>query len=235
MKIKHTLAILIVGTQIIACGGKKIKNVTKLANAKDSLSYAIGLDIGSSFATQGLDSIVDNDVLYTAIQQASDSGSQLMNQAESREFIQAYFQKKQEAQMKAQFGGKIESEKTFFAENKVKEGVQETASGLQYIITKAGNGPKPTATDQVTVHYHGTLLDGTVFDSSVDRGEPATFPVGGVIPGWVEALQLMPKGSKWKLFIPSELAYGARGAGQQIAPYSTLIFDVELLDIKSGQ
>ncbi len=104
-------------------------------------------------------------------------------------------------------------------------------SGLQYLVIKEGTGPKPTATDKVTTHYHGTLIDGTVFDSSVDRGQPATFPVNGVIQGWVEALQLMPTGSKWRLFVPSNLAYGERGAGGSIGPNTTLIFDVELISI----
>jgi len=109
--------------------------------------------------------------------------------------------------------------------------VTTLASGLQYEVITEGTGAKPAATDKVTVHYHGTLIDGTVFDSSVDRGQPASFPVNGVIPGWVEALQLMPTGSKWKLFIPSDLAYGARGAGGDIGPNATLIFDVELISI----
>jgi len=120
----------------------------------------------------------------------------------------------------------------FLAENKSKPGVVTLPSGLQYIILKEGTGAKPTAADKVKTHYHGTLIDGTVFDSSVERGEPISFPVGGVIKGWTEALQLMPVGSKWKLFIPSELAYGDRQAGPKIGPGSALIFDVELLDIE---
>ncbi len=119
----------------------------------------------------------------------------------------------------------------FLEENKTKEGVQVTASGLQYQVLTEGNGPKPSIQDVVKVHYHGTLTDGTVFDSSVDRGEPIDFPVGQVVPGWVEALQLMPVGSKYKLFLPSELAYGARGAGANIPPFTTLLFEVELLEI----
>ena len=123
----------------------------------------------------------------------------------------------------------------FLADNAKREGVKTTASGLQYEIIKAGEGAKPTANDTVTVHYHGTLINGKVFDSSVDRKEPATFPVGGVIPGWVEALQLMPLGSKWKLFIPAKLAYAERGAGPEIGPGSALIFEVELLKIDPKQ
>jgi len=120
----------------------------------------------------------------------------------------------------------------FLAENKVKPGVVTLPDGLQYEILKAGDGPKPTLNSKVKTHYHGTLIDGTVFDSSVDRGEPISFPVSGVIKGWTEALQLMPVGSKWRLFIPSELAYGDRGAGPKIGPGSTLVFDVELLAIE---
>lgn len=126
----------------------------------------------------------------------------------------------------------IDEGKAFLAANATRKEVVTLKSGLQYEILKAGNGPKPKATDTVSCHYHGTLIDGTVFDSSVRRGQPAEFPVNGVIQGWVEALQLMPVGSKWKLYIPYDLGYGARGAGESIAPYSTLIFEVELLGIK---
>jgi FKBP-type peptidyl-prolyl cis-trans isomerase FklB len=119
----------------------------------------------------------------------------------------------------------------FLAENAKKEGVKTTASGLQYEVIKAGDGPKPKATDEVKVHYHGTLIDGKVFDSSVDRGEPTEFPLNRVIPGWTEGVQLMPKGAKYRFFIPYDLAYGERGAGADIKPYSALIFEVELLDI----
>ena len=121
--------------------------------------------------------------------------------------------------------------KAFLEENKKKAGVQTTASGMQYIVMKEGTGAKPGLNDKVTTHYHGTVIDGTVFDSSVERGQPASFPVSGVIPGWTEALQMMPVGSKWKLFLPSELAYGERGAGGKIGPNSVLVFEVELLSI----
>jgi FKBP-type peptidyl-prolyl cis-trans isomerase len=141
--------------------------------------------------------------------------------------IQKFFEKvsTKEAAKNAEEG------KAFLEQNKTKEGVITTASGLQYEILKAGEGPKPTAEQNVKCNYHGTLINGTVFDSSVDRGEPATFNVSQVIPGWTEALQLMPVGSKWKLYIPGELAYGERGAGKNIGPNTTLIFEVELLEI----
>lgn len=131
----------------------------------------------------------------------------------------------------AKYGNQLEQGAAFLAANSKKEGVVTLPSGLQYKVIKEGNGPKPKATDKVTTHYHGTLIDGTVFDSSVQRNQPATFPVNGVIKGWVEALQLMPTGSKWRLFVPYNLAYGERGAGSTIKPFATLIFDVELLKI----
>src|SRR5438874_7723429 len=143
----------------------------------------------------------------------------------------------QEMMAKGETKNKADAEKNqkagdaFLAENARKEGVKTTASGLQYKVLKSGSGASPKKTDSVKVHYHGTLIDGKVFDSSVQRGEPVTFQVGGVIPGWVEALQLMPVGSKWKLFIPSKLAYAERGAGRDIGPNSALIFEVELLSI----
>jgi FKBP-type peptidyl-prolyl cis-trans isomerase FklB len=150
-----------------------------------------------------------------------------INNDQALMIIQNYFAKKQSAMSEE----KIDEGRTFLEENGKKEGVTTLESGLQYTVITEGTGPKPKLEDNVTTHYHGTLIDGTVFDSSVDRGEPASFPVGGVIKGWTEALQLMSVGSKWKLFVPYDLAYGERGAGQQIGPYSTLIFEVELLSI----
>ena len=150
-----------------------------------------------------------------------------MSIQEAQAIINDYFQQLQE---KA-FEQNIKEGKNFLVENAKRVEVKTTASGLQYEIIKEGKGQTPAASDRVKVHYHGTLINGNVFDSSVNRGEPATFGVTQVIQGWVEALQLMPVGSKWKLYIPSELAYGAQGAGQSIAPHTTLIFEVELLDI----
>ena len=151
-----------------------------------------------------------------------------LSDQEAMSAIQAYFTKATEAKG-------AESKKAgeaFLAENGKKKGITTTASGLQYEVIKMGDGEKPLATDEVTVHYHGTTTDGKVFDSSKERGEPATFPLNGVIAGWTEALQLMPKGSIFKLYLPSNLAYGERGAGEKIPPYAVLIFEVELLDIK---
>ena len=141
--------------------------------------------------------------------------------------IQEYFSKQQAKASESV----IKEGREFLAENSKKENVITLESGLQYEVIKSGDGPKPTLNDQVTTHYHGTLIDGTVFDSSVERGQPASFPVSGVIKGWTEALQLMSVGSKWRLFVPHGLGYGERGAGPQIGPYSTLIFEVELISI----
>jgi len=238
---KNILIGLLIASSLSSFAKKKKKDskeeqvkTTTLSSVKDSVSYALGVNIASSFKQGGLDTLIQLDILHQSMQSVLDtsSSSLLMSAETAGAFLQSYFQKLQEEQAQAQFGAKIAEEKKFFAENKNKEGIVQTASGLQYQILKEGTGLKPTAQDQVTVHYTGTLVDGTVFDSSVQRGEPATFGVGQVIKGWTEALQLMQEGAKWKLYIPSELGYGARGAGQSIPPYSTLIFEVELLGIQ---
>lgn len=190
------------------------------------ISYALGINIGKSLKNSGIQNVdaADfakgmNDVL---------SGNALdMPESDARVLLNDYFKNLQEERMQK---NKTEG-KLFLEENSKKEGVFVTESGLQYQILEEGNGEKPKATDRVKVHYHGTLINGVVFDSSVQRGEPAVFGVTQVISGWVEALQLMPVGSKWRLFIPHKLAYGAQGAGEMIQPFSTLIFDVELIEI----
>lgn len=192
----------------------------------EKVSYALGLSLGNNLSESGLTS-PDYDKLAQGIKDVLEHNQPEISLQEAQSILQKFFQ---ELQTKANEKN-IEAGKKFLAENAQRPEVKTTASGLQYEIIKEGNGKKPTASDTVKVHYEGTLIDGTVFDSSVRRGEPATFGVTQVIAGWVEALQLMTVGSKWKLFIPSELAYGARGAGQSIAPHSTLIFEVELLDI----
>lgn len=194
--------------------------------AMDSLSYSVGVLVAQNLKAQGLDEVNPND-LARAIEDVIEGKDLIIDAQTANRNLQTYMQGK------AERAGKENKEKgeAFLAENAERAEVKTTDSGLQYEVLKEGSGEKPAATDKVTVHYHGTLIDGTVFDSSVDRGTPASFPVNGVIPGWVEALQMMPVGSKWKLFIPSDLAYGARGAGGDIGPNSTLIFDVELLSI----
>ncbi len=192
----------------------------------DKISYALGLSIGNNFVTSGINKVDVNDFMQ-GLQDVLNQSQPAMSYDEAKDVINDFFSNLQAERL--ELNKKAGEE--FLAINKNREGVVTLASGLQYEILKAGNGAKPTATDQVKCHYHGTLIDGTVFDSSVDRGTPATFGVNQVIPGWVEALQLMPVGSKWKLFIPSNLAYGESGAGQSIEPNSTLIFEVEVIDI----
>ncbi len=197
-----------------------------LKNQSDSLSAAIGVSFSNSLTSQGLADI-NGEILTKTINAALKGTKTAFTPEEANKFIGEYFQKITEEKGAAV---RVEGEK-FLEENKKRTGVTTTASGLQYEIIKTGEGAKPTAEDKVKTHYHGTLTNGTVFDSSVDRGEPVEFPVNGVIKGWTEALQLMPVGSKWKLFIPYQLAYGERGAGGQIPGYSALVFEVELLEI----
>ncbi len=209
------------------------KSRVELKNEMDSVSYAIGTDIGNNFKQSKLDS-VNIDAIAMGLRDGLD-GTSVMTDEVLQEVVQGYMMRKQQQQMaEDQAKGevnKVEGEK-YLAENAKKPGVETTASGLQYEVITMGTGPKPTATDEVKVHYTGRLIDGTEFDSSVSRGEPAVFPVGQVIPGWVEGIQLMPVGSKFKFHIPSDLAYGSGGApGGAIPPNSVLVFDVELLEI----
>lgn len=192
----------------------------------DKVSYALGLSIGNNFRSSGIDKL-DINAFVDGLKDVLTEGTPRISYEEAKEIINDFFSKLQDEKM--EINRKAGEE--FLRINKQKNGVVELPSGLQYEILKKGTGKKPTASDKVECHYHGTLIDGTVFDSSVQRGTPATFGVSQVIPGWVEALQLMETGSKWRLFIPSELAYGANGAGNTIEPNSTLVFEVELLDI----
>jgi len=192
----------------------------------DKISYALGLSLGNNLKNSGIDSL-DYAVLAKGIEDILEQKTPEMGAQEAQTIISEFFHALQEKTSEAT----IIAGKSFLAENAKRYGVVTLASGLQYEVIAGGTGETPLASDKVKVHYHGTLIDGTVFDSSVSRGEPATFGVTQVISGWVEALQLMPVGSKWKLFIPSNLAYGAQGAGQQIGPHTTLVFEVELLEI----
>ncbi|MEN9442022.1 MAG: hypothetical protein RLZ33_2099 [Bacteroidota bacterium] len=192
-----------------------------------AVSYCVGMSIAGSLMQQDLDGI-SPEVLAEAIADAFAGKEPLYTPEMANTIIQNYLQSAGEAK----FGQNKEAGEAFLNENKLKTGIHTTESGLQYEILTEGNGNKPAATDSVTVHYHGTLIDGTVFDSSVMRGQPATFGVHQVIPGWTEALQLMNTGAKFRLYIPQELAYGAHPhPGGPIKPYSALIFDVELLEI----
>lgn len=197
-----------------------------LKTAKDSMSYAIGMSLAQFYKDQGI-SDINTQLVSRALNEALNNQKTLLTEEQMNMSISNYLQqlKKEKSAAARKQGAE------FLAANKNKPGVVELPSGLQYQVIQEGSGPTPGLSDKVKCHYHGTLLDGTVFDSSVDRGQPIDFPVSGVIRGWIEALQLMPVGSKWKLFIPADLAYGDQQAGAKIAPGSTLIFDVELLEI----
>ena len=199
-----------------------------LKNQKEKISYGIGLNIGrnlgSDLKKQSID--IDPNIVAKGLQDALSGANPLLSNEEIQETMVAF--QKEMSEKQKQRG------EAFLAENKKKEGVKTLTSGLQYKVVKAGSGKKPKLNDTVTVHYRGTLIDGTEFDSSLRRGKPATFPVSGVIPGWTEALPLMEEGSKWQLFIPPKLAYGERGAGGLIGPNATLIFEVELISIQES-
>jgi len=209
-------------------GAKTAANTTaaSLRSTQDSLSYAIGLSVANFYKQQNITNI-NTSLVVKAINDVNKKGKLLLDEQQANQCIVNYMQK---AKSEKSAGNKKLGEE-FLAANKTKPGVVTTASGLQYLILKEGTGPKPGPTDKVKVHYHGTLIDGRVFESSVDRGQPIELSVNGVIPGWTEALQMMPVGSKWRLFIPSNLAYGDQQAGPMIGPGTTLIFEVELLDI----
>ena len=192
----------------------------------DKFSYAIGLGIGQNLLSMGAQGINVEDFAQ-AISDVLNRNELAMSHNEAREIVNKYFMELEE-KMNAE---NIEKGKAFLAENAKKEGIITLPNGLQYEVITEGNGKKPSATDRVKCHYEGTLIDGTLFDSSIKRGQPAVFGVNQVIKGWVEALQLMSEGSKWRLFIPSELGYGAQQAGEMIPPHSTLIFEVELIEV----
>ena len=220
MKKKHIAFFLMIFINL------SIMNAQKLKTEIDSVSYCIGVNIGENLKNQFSD-IDIKDFMNGISDVLSDKSEPKISNAEAQKILQEYFSKQQELKSKKA----IEEGENFLAENGKKKGVTTLESGLQYEVITKGEGAKPTLNDQVTTHYHGTLIDGTVFDSSVERGQPATFPVSGVIKGWTEALQLMSVGSKWKLFVPYNLAYGERGAGANIGPFTTLIFEVELISI----
>ncbi len=192
----------------------------------DKFSYSIGLGIGQNLLGMGARNLNVEDFAQ-AIKDVLEGNPTAISHTEARQIVNEYFEKL-EAEMNAE---NIEKGRKFLEENGKKENIVTLPSGLQYEVIKEGNGKKPKATDRVRCHYEGTLINGTLFDSSIQRGEPAVFGVNQVIAGWVEALQLMSEGAKWRLFIPSDLAYGANGAGEMIPPHSTLIFEVELIEV----
>jgi FKBP-type peptidyl-prolyl cis-trans isomerase len=239
MKLIKFFAVLFLTAVVSSCNSQGITKKS-LDTEIDSLSYAIGMDVARNVQTNV--SEMDKDLFLQGFKSVLDSTDLLINKEDVQGILSAYFQKKQQldrekqqadaiAKAEEEFNDvKVAGEK-FLEENKTKEGVTVTESGLQYIVMKEGTGEKPTAASKVRVHYHGTLIDGTVFDSSVERGEPTEFGVTQVIKGWTEGLQLMPVGSKYKFFIPQDLAYGFQQRGEKIKPYSALVFEVELIDI----
>lgn len=229
MKLLKTVPVVLTGALLLAACGQEEKKVT-FENHIDQASYGVGLNIGRQLSQEGVE--MNSDAVAAGIKDALSDAEQRVDD----EAIKAAFEKIREEQERKQAAlsdaAAAESQK-LLTENAKKEGVTSTESGLQYEVITAveGDGEKPTAADVVRVHYHGTLMDGTVFDSSVERGEPAQFPLGNVIPGWTEGLQLMKVGEKFKFTIPSELAYGARSPSPKIPANSALVFDVELLEI----
>ena len=226
--------LIVVTALALLVGSLPAQEKPELKTLKQRASYAIGADMGSKFKRQDID--LDPKLLAAGLADAL-SGKSALSDADIKQALtefQAEFMAKMETKQKASGEANLKAGEAFLALNGKKDGVKTTASGLQYQVIKSGSGKSPVSSDTVKVHYHGTLLDGTVFDSSVDRGEPATFPLTGVIPGWIEALQLMKEGDKWKLFIPAKLAYGDRGPGGAIGPNSTLLFEVELLSIEKA-
>jgi len=201
----------------------------KPENQKDKISYIIGRDMAANLRKQGIE--IEADPFIQGLKEVIAGKPSSLSQGEIQQAMTALQQEMGQKQS-AQGTDNKKAGEAFLAENKNKEDVKTLPSGLQYQVLQEGNGKSPAKTDTVTTHYHGTLIDGTVFDSSYERGQPATFPVNGVIAGWTEALQLMKEGAKWRLFIPSELAYGSQGAGDDIGPNTALIFDVELLSVK---
>jgi len=240
MKTIKLLSIALVATVLFSCNKNGVTN-KPLNTSVDSVSYAIGMDVAKNVNNSA--SEIDRDLFIQGFVNTLDSTSLLIEEDKARDIINVYFKAKQEEKRKEQQAEqlkKIEEQfndvkvagENFLEENKTKEGVQTTASGLQYVVLKEGTGEKPEAASKVRVHYHGTNIDGEVFDSSVDKGLPAEFFVNQVIKGWTEGLQLMQVGSKYKFFIPQELSYGAfPRKGGKIKPFDALIFEVELLDI----
>jgi FKBP-type peptidyl-prolyl cis-trans isomerase FklB len=207
---------------------------TILKDQRDKVSYSIGVNIGSGMKANSLD--LNTEALVSGLEDGISSAKPQLSDKEREEVLMAFeqdLQKKETERLKQLADNNMKEGAKFLATNKTKEGIKTLPSGLQYKVLAEGNGSQPKPTDQVTVNYRGTLLDGTEFDSSYKRGEPVTFPVNGVIKAWSEALPLMKTGAKWQLFVPADLAYGEKGAGRAIGPNSTLIFEVELVGIKS--
>ena len=240
MKLVKKLAVVAVTVSLFSCGNQA-QDVKILETELDSVSYAVGLSMSGQLKSNF--SEVNKSILAQGIRNGLDSTNLLIDAKDMQEVLSGYFKKKQQAQMEeqqaaaskaaeAKFGENKKAGEDFLEANKSKKGVKTTESGIQYIVLKEGSGEKPAGPmTKVKVHYHGTNIEGNVFDSSVDKGTPATFGLNQVIKGWTEGVQLMNEGAKYKFFIPQELAYGAQQKGENIKPFSTLIFEIELLEV----
>lgn len=231
MKYSGILGAIVLGLALSACQSTQHK--VEIKTLQDSVSYGIGMDIGKNLKAQMIE--VNPDIIAQALKDVNGEGKMMLTDEQARSAMmsfQSQMMAKHEEKMK-EAGEKNKKEgEVFLAENKKKEGIVALPSGVQYKVLTAGNGKKPKAKDNVVVNYRGSLIDGTEFDNSNKRGEPATFLVSGVIKGLSETIQLMPVGSKWQIFIPSDLGYGAQGAGTQVTSNATLIFEIELLGVK---
>jgi FKBP-type peptidyl-prolyl cis-trans isomerase FklB len=235
MKMKLVAAaVLGVAMSVVNAANEPVP-VTSLSTDTDKLSYSIGADLGKNFKTQGIE--VNPTALAKGMQDSMGNGAMMLTEQQMKD-VMSNFQKELMSKRTAEFNKKADENKVkgeaFMAENKSKPGVVALPSGLQYKVVTAGTGPKPAKTDTVTVEYTGTLLNGTVFDSTDKAGKPATFQVSQVIPGWTEALQLMPSGSTWEVFVPANLAYGPRSMGGPIGPNETLVFKIHLISVKKA-
>jgi len=240
MKLVKKLAVVAVTVSMFSCGNQA-QDVKILETELDSVSYAVGLSMSGQLKSNF--SEVNKSILAQGIRNGLDSTNLLIDAKDMQEVLSGYFKKKQQVQMEEQQAAASKAAEAKFAENKKagedfleanksKKGVKTTESGIQYIVLKEGSGEKPAGPmTKVKVHYHGTNIEGNIFDSSVDRGTPATFGLNQVIKGWTEGVQLMNQGAKYKFFIPQELAYGAQQKGENIKPFSTLIFEIELLEV----
>ena len=240
MKLVKKLAVVAVTVSLFSCGNQA-QDVKILETELDSVSYAVGLSMSGQLKSNF--SEVNKSILAQGIRNGLDSTNLLIDAKDMQEVLSGYFKKKQQVQMEeqqaaaskaaeAKFGENKKAGEDFLEANKSKKGVKTTESGIQYIVLKEGSGEKPAGPmTKVKVHYHGTNIEGNIFDSSVDRGTPATFGLNQVIKGWTEGVQLMNQGAKYKFFIPQELAYGAQQKGENIKPFSTLIFEIELLEV----
>jgi FKBP-type peptidyl-prolyl cis-trans isomerase len=232
-KIGNLVVLFVISLFIISsCSSEKKYAAVKIKSREDSVSYYLGLTYGSGLKQAKIDSIFNYQAFIKGMTEAMNKDTLPISQFTIQTYLSSYFTEFQQQQLKNQYKDYIAENKAFLEANSKKDSVLTLPSGLQYKVIREGKGSKPTMNDKIKVHYTGTLIDGTVFDSSYKRNEPAEFNVGQVIPGWTEAMQLMPVGSKWKVFIPENLAYGSQSPqGSVIKPFSTLIFEVELLEI----